>query len=124
MTDSRKIRLLQLVSLKREVEHRDAALALSHALSRETKASELSLKTTRLAKEYGDKTDATSADQLRAQRGMVSHLLTLSEQARQGADFATKAFENARSVEHTKRRQRDLVVDALDAARRIGTNLD
>lgn len=124
MTDPRKIRRLQLMALMREVEHRDATFALSQALTRESKAQELSARTNRLAEEYGAKTDATSGDQLRAQRGMANHLLTLSDQARQGAEFAAKAFVDARSNEHNKRRQRDLVADALGAARRVGTVLD
>lgn len=124
MAEDRKIRRLQLLSLMRGVEHRDASMALAQALEREGRAIDLSDRTNRLAIEYGARTDATTAACLRAQRGMAEHLLNLSNQASRGAEAASQAFQQARSVEHNKRRQRDLVDEALQAAHRVGTILD
>lgn len=124
MADARKLRRLQLLSLMRGIEHRDASMALASAVEREGRAVALSDRTSRLAREYGSRTDASTAASLRAQRGMAEHLMKLSQQANEGAEAASKAFVEARSVEHDKRRRRDLVNEALQAASRFGTNLD
>jgi hypothetical protein len=112
MSGSRRERLLHQVTRLREIEHRAAAAAASHALSEAARSRALADRAEALAAGYRDLAQVTDAHELAARRFAGERMRGISVLTAAQAETAAGVAETRVTGERQARRKREAIEEA------------